>query len=85
MSSHDTEVSSPRTILFTDLRHIRCGDLSWRSPDGEPIDVLGSGMGPVEARADLGMVPRGVRLQAKEAEKMDPDVGTTAGCIERGA
>jgi hypothetical protein len=60
------------TILFTDVRHIRCGDLEWLSPDGEKLPVVGPPEPQVEARARTGYVPHGVRLVAQRANKSEP-------------
>ena len=69
-----------RTYLFTDLRHIRCGDLSWVSPSGEALPVAGPPEPPVEARAVMGMVPYGVRLVAQPGSKTEPlEVGQPRG------
>jgi hypothetical protein len=62
----------PRQFLFTDLRHIDPSDLAWRSPDGKSIPVAGPPDPPVPAIADLGRVPRGIRLVAQPAAKEGP-------------
>ena len=31
----------PKTYLFIDYRHIRCGDLEWVSPGGDRLQVAG--------------------------------------------
>ena len=65
-----TRSASPqKTVLFTDFRHIRCGDLSWVSPQGDPLALRNPPEPQVEARAELGLVPRGIRLQAQRADK----------------
>ena len=53
-----------KQVLFTDYRHIEAGDLVWLSPEGKVIPVAGPPGDPVAVRADLEMVPRGIRLQA---------------------
>ena len=68
-------VSPPEQFLFTDLRHIDVGDLQWMSPEGSPIPVAGPPEPPVEARAVLGGVPRGIRLVAQPARKEGPIEG----------
>jgi hypothetical protein len=70
--SIETSPSSPKTLLFTDLRHIRCGDLEWLSPGGEKLPVVGPPEPQGEAVARLGFVPRGVRLVAQPAAKGEP-------------
>ena len=68
MSSHEEK---QKEYLFTDLRHIDCGDLRWLSPDektmplypDEPAVPLHSG--PVN-------LPRGITLQAQKAHKESP-------------
>ena len=62
----------PKTVLFTDLRHIECGNLRWLSPTGEDIPVAGPPEPEVDAYAQLGMLPRGVRLVAQKPTKTDP-------------
>ena len=65
-------VRPARQFLFTDLRHIDPGDLSWRAPDGKPLPVAGPPDPPVHAVADLGRLPRGIRLVAEPASKEGP-------------
>lgn len=57
-----------KSVLFFDVRHIRCGDLQWRSPDGQSLPVAGPPEPQVEATASLGYVPRGIRLEAQKAQ-----------------
>lgn len=63
-----------RTYLFTDFRHIRCGDVVWRDPGGEK---LGSPPAPPFRRLtpEARFLPWGVRLQAQPAEQLGPDDG----------
>lgn len=65
----------PQTLLFTDLRHIACGDLSWHGPDGGCLPLNDPPEPDVDAVADAGRVPRGIRLQAQPALKTDPVIG----------
>lgn len=62
----------PQTLLFTDLRHIACGDLTWRGPEREALPLNDPPEPVVEVVADPGRVPRGIRLQAQPALKTDP-------------
>lgn len=67
-----TDPTSPQqTVLFTDLRHIRCGDLQWFSPAGDKLPLIAPPEPPVEAQARTGMVPHGVRFVAEQATKTD--------------
>ncbi len=59
------------TILFTDLRHICCGDLEWLSPMGDKLPLIAPLEPPVDAHARTGFVPHGVRLVAPQATKTD--------------
>jgi len=61
-----------QAYYFFDYRHIRCGDLEWRSPNGEPLPVAGPPGEAVEAIADPVYVARGIRLAAQPARKTDP-------------
>lgn len=61
-----------RQYLFTDLRHIEVGDLSWFSPQGNPLPVAGPPDPHVAAYAETGFLPRGIRLQAFPAVKEGP-------------
>ncbi len=61
-----------KQFFFTDLRHIDPGDLSWRSIDGKPVPVAGPPEPPFEVQADLGRVPRGIRMVAQKAIKEGP-------------
>jgi hypothetical protein len=65
-------MSAAKAVLFTDARHIRCGDLEWRSPAGERLPVAGPPEPQVEAQAHPGSLPRGIRLEAQPAEKTEP-------------
>ena len=75
-----TPDSFEKTYLFTDLRHIRPGDLRWHSPDGEylalyAIKQAGKNIPhpdpPVEAYAEVGFAPYGIRLMAQQPNKTD--------------
>ena len=63
-----------RKYLFTDFRHIRCGDVVWRDPGGEK---LGSPPAPPFRRLipEARFLPWGVRLRAQPAEQLGPDDG----------
>ena len=64
------KILSQNKYLFTDLRHIRCGDLEWASPDGTFLPVINP-PGPIsQAHANTGFVPHGIRLEAKEGERV---------------
>lgn len=39
----NAQAQSFRRILFTDLRHIQCGTLSWETPDGRRFGVVAGG------------------------------------------
>ena len=65
-------ISSPQAVLFTDLRHIRCGDLEWFSPQGELLPVMRPPASQADPHAELGYQPRGIRLVAQPATKTDP-------------
>ena len=62
----------PKSYLFTDQRLIDPGDLRWLSPEGKPLPVAGPPEPMTDAYADWGSVPRGVRLVAQRAVKMEP-------------
>ena len=71
-----------KTYLFTDARHILCGDLGWFSPDGTHIRLIDPPKPVVNLHARPGWVPYGIRLAAQKAEKTDPfPVGTTLGKV----
>ena len=58
-----------RKYLFTDWRHIRCGDLEWFSSDGEVLPKH-SPPGPSSvAWADTGFLPYGIQLSIQKAER----------------
>jgi len=67
-----------KTYLFTDVRHICCGDLSWHSPEGQAIRLIDPPGPMVEAQARLNNVPRGVRLTAQRGSKSEPLAAGTA-------
>jgi hypothetical protein len=58
-----------KTVLFTDFRHIQCGDLGWLSPEGKGISLRNPPEPQIEVEAGVGLVPRGIRLQAQRADK----------------
>jgi len=60
------------TILFTDLRHIRCGDLEWFSPDRVKIPLIKPPEPQVDLYAGTGLMPHGVRFAAQQANKAEP-------------
>ncbi|HSW46872.1 MAG TPA: hypothetical protein VLM89_15025 [Phycisphaerae bacterium] len=62
----------PRQFLFMDYRHIRPGDLTWRSPEGRSLPVAGPPEPAVDAAADAGGVARGIRLVAQKAAREGP-------------
>jgi hypothetical protein len=62
---------SPKTVLFTDFRHIRCGDLQWRTPDNRTLFVAGPPQPEVQPHADLDVLPRGIELIAQKPSKTD--------------
>ena len=59
-----------KTILFTDARHICVGDLGWVSPEGGKLELNDPAGEPVEARAALGMMPRGIRFVSQPGSKI---------------
>jgi len=61
-----------KTYLFIDYRHIRCADLEWVSPGGNRLPVAGPPEPQVEAIAQTGFVPHGIRLVAQKAKKIEP-------------
>ena len=65
-----------RSFIFPDLRHVRCGDLRWRSKTGETLPLVPPAA-PEEALAGTGFVPHGVRLQAQVATKSDEPLQTS--------
>lgn len=65
------DVSVQKTFIFTDLRHIRCSDLEWFSPDGNELPMA-SPEPQIEAYAKTCYVPHGVRLVAQQAQKSEP-------------
>ena len=67
----DTTLSQ-KIVLFTDLRHIRCGDLEWFSPEGELLPVVRPPLPQTESHAELGYQPRGIRLAAQPGTKTGP-------------
>lgn len=67
------DTTSPqRTVLFTDLRHIRCGDLEWYAPDGSRLPLIAPPQPQSEAYARTGYVPHGIRLVAQRGTKTEP-------------
>jgi len=74
--------SFPEKMLFTDVRHILCGDLQWLAPDGGALPLNRPPEPPVQATAAPGRVPRGIRLAARPARKTDPvPEGTPVGRV----
>ncbi|OGG43754.1 MAG: hypothetical protein A3F84_13315 [Candidatus Handelsmanbacteria bacterium RIFCSPLOWO2_12_FULL_64_10] len=71
----NTQAQSFRRILFTDLRHIQCGHLSWGTPDGRRFGVSHPPEPQVEMHAQPRYVPHGVRLVAQPARKTEPVTG----------
>ncbi len=63
------------SYLFTDWRHIRCGDLQWWSPGGSPLPLKDPPQPIVKAHATAPFMPRGIRLVTQPATKMDPTPG----------
>lgn len=55
-------MTNSKIVLFTDVSHIRCGDLAWLAPDGEKLPVVGPPEPQIEVRAETGYVPHGVRI-----------------------
>ena len=55
--------------LFTDLRHIRCGDLEWFSEDGTYLPTSNPPGPPSAAYAKSSFVPRGIRLQSNISKR----------------
>lgn len=79
MSTNPAPAPSPGKVLFSDVRHICCGDLRWLSPSGEGIPVTAEGTESSTARAELTLQPRGVRFKAEPGRKMDLDTPTPPG------
>lgn len=50
----------PSLFLFLDRRYIDPGELIWRHPDGEILDLHKPEGKPVRARSDLDITPRGL-------------------------
>ncbi|MSS69987.1 MAG: hypothetical protein EXS64_00710 [Candidatus Latescibacteria bacterium] len=67
-----SQAEIPNRILFTDLRHIQCGTLSWATPDGRRFGVSHPPAPQVEMHAQPRHVPHGVRLAAQPARKTEP-------------
>ena len=61
-----------RKLLFFDWRDIDCGSVSWRTPDGETVDVEGSATREFDMHAEPVGVPHGIWLQVQPAQKTDP-------------
>jgi len=57
----------PKAYLFTDHRLIRVGDLNWIGPDGKKLPLIDPPYPVVDAHANKGVVPYGVRLVAVPA------------------
>jgi len=67
--------SPQNRYLFLDLRHIRCGDLEWHSPEGKAVPLVNPPEPQVELHARPALLARGVRLVAQPARKTDPIEG----------
>ena len=70
-------ILSQRRYLFTDVRHIHCGELEWYSPDGNLLPLTAPPEPPVDAHAKTGFVPHGVRLTCHPAGK--PEISAREG------
>ena len=79
MADQPPAVKSPATVLFTDVRHILCGDLRWLDPSGATVPVTAEGFAPVGVAAQPTVQPRGVRFRAEPGRKMDLDTPTPPG------
>lgn len=77
-------LTPPKRFLFTDLRHIDPGDLTWRGPDDKVIPVAGPPEPPVTATANLESVPRGIRLAVQKAQKEGPVSGLPSEVVQDG-
>ncbi|MEZ5277034.1 MAG: hypothetical protein R3F07_11690 [Opitutaceae bacterium] len=64
--------SAPRKYLFTDLRIVDSGGLLWRNRAGELLPLNDPPMPQVDAIADLGPTPFGIRLEAQPCRKEGP-------------
>jgi len=60
-----------QTYLFTDVRHIRCGDLQWFTPTAEQLPLVAPPAPQVDAHAAPSLLPSGVRLVAQPARKTE--------------
>lgn len=60
-----------KEYIFTDLRHIDCGDLQWLSPDGKNVPLYPDDP-IVSLYAGMGRVPHGITLEAQKAHKESP-------------
>ncbi|UCD48993.1 MAG: hypothetical protein JSW27_15825, partial [Phycisphaerales bacterium] len=59
------DLAPPSVYLFLDRRYIDPGELTWRRPEGEILDLYKPEGKPVEARTDLDITPRGhLRIEA---------------------
>lgn len=67
----DTTKMAQKHYLFTDLRHIQCGDLRWQDAVGNNVPLYPS-VPRMTLRASTGMLPRGVRFEVQKARKMPP-------------
>jgi hypothetical protein len=71
-----------KTFLFTDARHILCGDLRWSTPEGTPVPLIAPPAPQIDVQAHSGWLPCGIRLVAQKAKKTDPlPAGTKIGRI----
>lgn len=64
--------SECKKVSFTDLRHIRAGELGWFSPDGKRLPLIRPEEPPVFAHAKQDDVPYGIRLTSYPAQKTGP-------------
>ena len=68
--------------LFTDLRHIRCGDLEWFSGDGNYLTTFNPPGPPTSAYSEPAFVPHGIRLQSNVSKReLIPGPSKTLGRI----
>ena len=63
---------STQKILFTDMRHIQCGKLEWRTDEAKTLEVSNPPRPPRDLRAVPCRVPRGIKVRAEHPKKMQP-------------
>ncbi len=61
-----------KKMLFVDWRHMRCGALSWITPEGARYGVANPPEPQVAMHARTQGVPHGIRLVAQRAQKTQP-------------